>query len=894
MSDLDIRVDIAPDAEPDGDPNDWLWRDVSGYRRQSGDVEMEYGRSDEASDVEPGSATATFDLRDGLLSPRNPTSELYGRIGPNTPIRYRLRIAEDTFDGRTVASGWGTASDGHTWAATSLHSVSSGSGKIALSVVNTAVESRLTDAAALDTDITYSVSLSAVTTGGPWLSGLIVRRVDASNQYRVNTELKPAGVVTIKLVRVDDGAITDIIEDVATAATYSAGTKVWTRVQSDGGVLRAKVWSGVLADEPDVWNIWSTLVRIEAGGIGMYHWRYVGNTNVGTLTASVDDFMVDALLWAGNVPEWPPRWDKSGQDSTISLTAAGPFRRIDQGEESIRSPLARQLLRYGPAGYWRLEDGSEATTAASDVAGGVPAYVSGVTFGDEDCPGGAASAMKLGGTGTYNFRGQITGNTTGNFAAMFFVKFPTLPASTDLIEWRTRGTVRRWVIRATSTGWQLKVYDAVGDLLYDGGTVIYVDAPSQWTAVQLEVVQDGANIDWALIWNRVGSETFWAVTDTFAGTSVRLTDVLIPSTVGTVDALLSHIWAGTEALPFVAASFLAVASGYAGELASDRIDRLCDEEGVLVTIAPGDSEPLGRQRPGKFLELLREASKADVGVLYERLGSTAFLPRSRRINGDVRMVLDWAAGDLAEAPLPTDDDQRLRNRWRVSRTGGSEATAENAASIAKHGLTSDAAELNIQTDARLPRFAEWFTHLTTQDALRWPSIEIDLIANPALIPQFLTCRIGSRIQVINPKAQIPGITIDLIIEGVKQTIGRNRWDVTLACSPALPWQVGVYDDTTKRYDSRGTTLNASYDDSDTTMVITFPVLGDAWSTVSEPYDWDVAGERITVTSMGAVTGTFGAYTQSATVTRSVNGVVKPQDAQTPVHIHPAQAARYAP
>jgi hypothetical protein len=895
MSDLDIRVDIAPDAEPDGDQNDWLWRDISSYRRQSGDVEINYGRNDEASEVEAGDATATFSLRDGLLSPRNPTSELYGRIGPNTPIRYRLRIVEDTFNGRTVASGWGTASDGHTWSATAAHSVSGGAGLVAITAANNAREAYLTDAGALDTDTIYSVSLSAVTTGQPWISALLLRRSDASNQYRVHTELKPAGVVTIKLTRVEDGSITDIIEDLTTAATYSAGTKVWTRVQVDGGILRAKVWSGVLADQPDAWNIWSTLVRLEAGGIGLYQWRFAGNTNVGTLTASIDDLTVDALLWAGNVPEWPPRWDKSGQDSTISLTAAGPFRRLDQGEEATQSPLALQLPRYDPAGYWRLEDGSEATTAASGIPGGIPAYISGVTFGDEDCPGGASSAMKLAGTGTYNFRGQITGNTTGNFAALFFIKFASLPAGTNVIEWRTRGTVRRWVIRAISTGWQVKVYDAIGDLLYDGGTILYVDAPTEWTAVQLEVAQNGSAIDWTLVWNRVGSGTFWASGDSVpASTSVRLTDVLIPSTVGTVDALISHIWAGTNDLPFVTTSFLAVSSGYVGELASDRIQRLFDEKGSPVSISPGASEPLGRQRPGKFLELVRESAKGDIGTLYERLGMSAFLPRARRLNGPVRMVLDWSAGELAEAPQPTDDDQRLRNRWRVSRTGGSEATAENTESIAKHGLVSDATEVNIEVDSRLRPFAEWFTHLTTYDELRWPSIEIDLIANPHLIPQFLTCRIGSRIQVTNPKDQVGGVTIDLIIEGVKQVIGRTRWDVTVACSPALPWQVGVYDDTTKRYDSRSTTLNAGYDGDDTTMVVTFPRLGDAWSQVSEPYLWDVAGETIRVTSMGAITGTFGAYTQTATVDRSVNGVIKSQLAGTLVHVHPSQLARYAP
>lgn len=51
---------------------------------------------------------------------------------------------------------------------------------------------------------------------------------------------------------------------------------------------------------------------------------------------------------------------------------------------------------------------------------------------------------------------------------------------------------------------------------------------------------------------------------------------------------------------------------------------------------------------------------------------------------------------------------------------------------------------------------------------------------------------------------------------------------------------------------------------------------EAWSTTAEPYDLLIAGERVTVTSMGARTGTPGDWEQQATVTRSVNGVVKAQ------------------
>jgi hypothetical protein len=875
--DLDVRVDIAPDADPDGNPAEWSWLDVSAYRRQQADVAINQGRDDEAAEVEAGDASCTFNLRDGLLSPRNPYSELYGRIGINTPIRFRLPILVDTFSRTESAGSWGSADSGGTWSVgSSSWSVSTGAGRVSLAAAHTATTAYLTDVGSIDVDIVYSVSIGAVTTGAPWISALEMRRFDADNTYRVHTELKPSGVVTIKLVRREAGVNTDVIEDLTTSATYSANTKVWTRAVADGGFFRAKVWSGVLGDEPDAWNIESTLVVIQAGGIGLHQWRYVGNTNVGALAVAIDDLTADALLWSGNVPEWPPEWDKSGNDSTMSIEAAGPMRRLAQRSEDLESPLRRQLASYSPAGWWPGEDGTDATSLGSGISGGAPAEIYLVSPGQDDAPPGASGAFKIDATGS-TVNGVITGDTTAEWAAMFFVKFASLPVSdTVVMEWRVKsGTARRYAIRANATGWQLKIYDVDGAFILDGGTVSYADAPTEWTAIQLEVDQNGGNVDWALNWNRIDTETFWSTSGSFAGTTARLSSFYIPGSTGMTDVLLSHIWAGSNDLPFVDWTFLAVSRGYDGELASDRIDRLCGEAGVPVSIHTGDSEPLGRQLPGELLDVLRNSAAADVGVLYERAGALAFLPRAARYNQAVTLALDWTGGDLAEAPKPIDDDQRLRNRWTISRTGGSKATYQNDESIARHGVVPDSAELNIASDDRLALFASWFTAVTTIDEMRWPVIELDLIAHPELRPAFLTCRIGSRVTVANPKSQVAGITIDLLIEGIKQTIGRNAWKVTLTCSPASPWFVGVWGDSTtdSRWGAATTTVQTDVAAGVTTIPITTVDPLERWSITASGYQWDLAGETVTVTAMGAATGP-GPYLQDATVTRGVNGVDK--------------------
>lgn len=889
----DIRVDIAPDADPDAVPSTWQWLDISGYRRQSAHIELNQGRDDEAAVVEAADSTVVFDLRDALLAPRNPNSELYDRIGVNTPIRYRIRLAEDNF-GRTSVGSWGVADSGQTWSTgVSYNAVNGGSGKVAIAAANTAATGLLLDTAALDIEVVYSVSIEAVTTGAPWISAVQLRRVDANNHYRVHTELKPSGVITVKATRVLDGVITDLAEDLTVTGTYSAGSKVWTRAHAVGGSIRAKVWTGTLDDEPTDWNIVTNAITIEGGNFGFYQWRYLGNTNVGTLTASIDDFTLDAVLWMGFVPDWAPKWDKSGNDSTLTLSPAGPIRRLNQGEDPIESPLRRQLPGYDPGGYWPLEDSSGSTAAGSAMPGGKPAKVTDMTFGDDDAPAGALSSMKINSVSSAG-RGYTTADTGSDFAAMVLFKLAATPVGEAvLIEWQcSAGTLRRWIIYFNSTGYVLRVYDSDGNLDHTNATLYGSGAgPGEWVAIQLETLQNGANCEYDLIWHAIESETFYVMSGTInANTTGRMSGWQIYGSAELTDARFSHIWQGPESLPFVTDTFHKVANGYAGETASARMLRLMQEEGLILNFPTADTEAMDRQTSMRFPELIREAEAADGGLLIERGPAYVYLPRAIRYNPSVTLALDWAGGDLAEAPAPADDDQRLFTRWKVKRKFGSEAVYTNEAMALKRGQITNSKEINIADDDRVELHAAWATALTTVDAMRWPVIELDLVAHPELIPFFLTCRIGSRVTIANPKSQVAGVAIDVIIEGIKQSIGRHRWKVTLACSPAQVWEVGVWDDGVSKWGAATTTLAADRDESQTAWSITSVNIEDVWSTTASGYLWDLAGEHVEVQSVAAHTGT-GPYVQAVTVARAQNGISKAQTAGTPVKL--ARRTRWA-
>lgn len=870
---FDFRVDIAPDASPDGDPGLWSWLDVSAYRRQAADITLNTGRDDESSTVEAADSSLMFDLRDGLLSPRNPYSTLYGRVAQNTPIRYRLNVFSDTFT-RTVASGLGTSSSGNVWSAGSRYSVNGSGGVATMTSANFAAESYVTDAGASDLDFVYSVSIPALTTGGPWISAALVRRLDSNNNYRVHTELKPAGEVYLKIVKNVKGTSTDL-DDESSVATYTAGGKVWTRIQAVGGTIRARSWVGTLGAEPtSVWHVTTTDgVAVEGTGFGFFQWRYSTNTNAGSLAATIDDMTVQAFVWAGNVPEWSPRWDKSGNDSTTAVSPAGPLRLLGQGDDGLYSPLRRQLPQFGPSAYWPGEDGSDATELGSAVSGGRAATVNEVTFGDDDAPGGSAASFSMNSASSF-VRGKVAGNTTGSFSAVIYAKLAAQPPGTNtLIEYRSAsGTLRRWAITFDGVAYGLSIYKDDGTLAASN-TALYTIDPKKWTAIRVQAVQSGGNVNWALAWHGVDDEAFWGISGTVSGTSARISEFLIPASSAMSGTKFCHLWVGPSGLPFDSVNFYSVSRGYAGERAAARVQRLCNEQGVRLALTAGDSEPMGKQRPGKFLDLLRECQVADLGILYERSFGLGYVPRGARYNAPVSLTLDWSDGDLAEAPQPTDDDQRLRTRWTVSRTGGSEAAYESSAGVAKWGRIIDSVEINNYDDRRLAWQAMFRTALTTVDELRWPTIELDLVAHPEFIPAVLGLRPGSRIRITNPKSQVAGITIDLVVEGVKHELGRYVWDVELACSPASPWQIGVWSSSSSLWSASTTTVQSAVAPGVTTFNISTTSRWEKWSTTASGYQWDLAGETVTVQSVGAATGS-GPYVQAVTVLRAQNGISK--------------------
>jgi hypothetical protein len=893
---LPVSVWIAPGGDP-ADPSGWPWVEITNDVRVESGIEITQGRQDEGNRTDPTQIRMTIDNRTGNYTTRNPLGRWYGQLGKSTPLQVRYTRILDTFT-RTVASGLGTEPDsGLVWSAGSEWSVNGTAAQCALSSASASPAIPINGTAS-DVDITYVASVNAAGSTAAWVSAVMVRYASISNHYRLHTEFSAAGTIQCKIAKVVGGVLTDLTAVVSTGVSFTSGTRIRTRAQAFGDILRIKAWLDG-STEPTAWTV-STEDNTfpDRSALGLYQWRL---TSAGPSISTIDDFRADAILATAFVSEWPARWDQSAHDSTTPIVGSGILRRLRQGAAAFKSPIRTYLTGQTPGAYWPCEDGSDSQTIGSALAGGVPATVSGVTFASDSDLDGSDPVVSLD-----DFTSQIQGTvarasagTTG-YGALFFCRFPSLPAGdVTVCEFTATGTIVKWRIIANTTTMRIEGYNSAGATSVAPAPFAWGGQdPTTWTAYYLTTSEVAGTVTYALKSVTVGVPLIWTNSSgTYAGTAIgqRLTGF---RATGQTAAAYGHFWLGHNTLPFNTWDFIRAATGYAGELAHDRLTRLCGVQGIPVAtygkaVANTDltSSAMGIQRSGTFVAQLEEIEDAEQGLLFERGAGLAMRVRRGRYNAVTIAALDFNSGHVAEPPEPSDDDQRLRNQIVLTRTGGSSVTVQDDASIALDGLVSDELTVNLELDANLTDHASWRLADGTISDLRWPVITLDLASRPALIFQRCNLQPSYRASLANPpSSQLLGVSIDLVIEGWTDRMTPFGWDVTLICSPAKPWsQVGVYDQSTSRYDSGSTTLVAAQTSSSTSWGITTVDRQDVWSTTSLPYSWSVGGETVTVTAMTASSGS-GPYTQTATVTRAVNGIVKAQTAGSEIHL--ASPVRY--
>jgi hypothetical protein len=576
------------------------------------------------------------------------------------------------------------------------------------------------------------------------------------------------------------------------------------------------------------------------------------------------------------VNEWPTRWDRSATDSTVPIQCAGIMRRLQQGTV-LKSAMRRRVLSPNeptPAAYWPCEDGSNATTVVSGLPGGRPM----VGFvADSGTVGHPEFGSGFGGsTGSLNLlaapdgegvSAPVTLASASGFQAEFMI-ISNFGATVDLVLEFDCGT--------------LSLNIGIGPTTADG-------SPHH---VAVRFVQNGPNVDVTGYRDGVAGAT----TPVAATLSTSLAISTRNPSQGT-DLRLAHLVVYDFASMNVPTTRAPAATAYAGELATTRIRRLAAEEGVPMLCTSGLSPAMGPQPVDTFLNILRDCEKVDQGVLYETNWGLGYQSCNDRTNQPVSLALDKTQRHIAVEPEPADDDQRLRNRWTVSRSDGSQYTKELTSGplgtqAGGPGLYDDSITVNVNLDTQLVDQAGWRLHFGIDDEDRWPSIAIRLHGTPTLIPSWAVMPFGARMTFANPPSQMAPDLIDAIVEGWAERWDTKSWDAVLATSPYSPYLIGTLAIDTG---DTGSTLLILTPDTltlatavDTTATSWSVNSSPVWTTNSEMFPrrilWE--GEEIRLTNCSGASAP-----QTWTVVRSVNGIVKAHSAGSSGHlIHPGVLA----
>jgi hypothetical protein len=568
-----------------------------------------------------------------------------------------------------------------------------------------------------------------------------------------------------------------------------------------------------------------------------------------------------------------PTWPAGNSDNAeVFVTVTGALGRPGQGT-ALRSAMYRNLigLTSGQVGYWSLEDGSNATQAGSAQPSGVPMLSTGtVRFG--------AAGPAGGGTGVDLTSGTLYAsvpNTSGTVPPLHQINVAFQHASlsggsADIVDWALAGSQQWAVVLQPAGSGGLTVSWATG-----GVTTVYASNVA---------VDDG-------LWHHLSVIITSALG--VSSLAVYLDGVLVISQSGIVgnvgldtikiaNATFGHLAAWRKSVPAAGlATTYSAFTGWAGELASARVSRLCGEENMPVTVTGTSTTAMGPQTAQSLVALLRECESTDQGVLRDGLtAGVTYLAGPSRYNQAVTLALDtlrrhikWAGpGDFE----PIDDDSRDRNDITATRASGSSARYVNAdpadpLGTVRHGTYDDTPAVNPSTDAALLQQAGWRVHQGTIREMRVPSLTIQPFDTTELIASWLACDLGSRYTAAHMPTQYPG-DLDQVLEYYTETFDAIFWAASLTGSPAQAWRVWVLDDATLGHlDFEGQNLAAGVTATATSWSIATPA-GIPLITTSVgdmPIDLNVEGEQVRIT---AVSG--AASPQTATVTRSVNGVVK--------------------
>jgi hypothetical protein len=897
------------------------WQDISADVLLRDGVTIRQGKASEDGTVPPCSARMTLKNTTGNYSPRNPLGAWYGTLNRNTPIRQAIRVGRDTFT-RTTSGGWGTSDTGQTWTlagggGTVLASdwnVASGVGTQSVPTTLANRSSFLGDLAYQDVEVAVTVTLTMtdVTGGALEPANVILRSVSISDYLmaRVTVETNE----TVKVALMSAGGTVYASAVTVTGLTHSSAQALRVRAQIEGQTMRAKVWA-VTAGEPYDWHVTAHIdAEPVAGLIGVRSGVSATNTNTKPVVFSYDNLVVTVPRFAGEVAEWPPRWDTSANDASVPIEAAGVLRRLGQGKGPALSAPRRYYVDppSGAGGtvvaYWPLEDGRLSGVAQPAVGtqamelfgladrefghGDLASWLTPVcqfvgietTYGELSMPGFTAGSgwsvdmVRAGGRGGETVLLINTGTPTA-FAGFIEVRFK--PA-TDQIDVTLPGVGSP--VTVTNTTIHDEAVHHVQFRAQGSGTVVW-----------------SLRIDEAVVSSGSYSDTLAAV---YAVSFQDLSPHYEPLAVGHIAVYRGlanrpplQSWDPPLGFGGAGACF-----GFRGEHAGRRIQRLCGEAGIPFSYIGDldDTVLMGPQPAAPLLDILQQCVDADLGVLYESRGTLGFVYRTKgsMYSQSPDVEIDLEAGQVAPSLEPQDDDRGTRNDIKVDRIDGGTYQVEQTTgrlSVADPatggvGRYDTSRTVNVYSDVELTGIGDWLLHLGTVDEARYPMIPVEMassgvVADATLARGLLDRHLGDLLQVVNLERLKIYDPVSQLCLGYTEILGSHTHRIVFNTTPASPYRILTLDDADyDRLDSGSSTLTSGITSSATSFQVSTSEPGDLWTTAAGDFPLDIAigGERIRISGITGATSpqTFTVDTGG----RAVNGVAKAHSAGAEVHV----------
>lgn len=599
------------------------------------------------------------------------------------------------------------------------------------------------------------------------------------------------------------------------------------------------------------------------------------------------------------VPGFPPSWDPSEADQVVTLNGVGLLDRLGRGRV-LRSSMRQYLARLSgivPVAAWTLEDGPLASVGAPMYGTSALVPFTGLH------PSGAVVTYPQWGRGTLASWLPPVVSRTGSGGLSILKASVSMPGFAG--EWAldfvyasgTDAAISAFDVNPSylggTTGWpQLTLDPSAGtvSVSFDGSPETTTDVGGALFDglahhVRWHAVQNGADVDWTVYIDGVSHQADTETTSTLTAVSrIGLTS----EAQNGAAAALGYV--GVWTTPAAVADAAQAALGYRGEMAHDRVQRLCDEEGIRVTVTATRSAAMGPQEHDTLLANLRSCATADLGILSESMDfGLKYLASSERYNLAPTITLAYNQSQILPPWEPADDDQDYFNAVTATRPGGSPVRVADEDDISAVGLYDTSANPNVESDSLAEQVASWLKTLGLNDELTWPAVQPNLSRGGTLLDDWLATDIGDQMHITGHPLPLPSAPIRQVVEGYTEVIGSFEYRPTVILSPAEPYTIAVYgsDAAERRYDSRYSTLSTSYDENDTALVVDI-ASGPLWITTAThaarfPFDITIAGLVYSCTGISGV-----ASPQTFTVVRLP--VDKALASGEPVHVY--QPGRY--